>query len=233
MPFLMQSNGLKDRINAFTPSESAINAENLANNLFLLTLWLHYIETNFKTGIANELLSAAGSCLRESAAYISIGLIKPIIFNYRTVIDLCLAWYYFKDHAIEWSYVNTTGDGYKMKKEILEYISRTCPRFPSCYGILKDVKKRRVVDIYRLLSAHIHAQSLVVLPNVNNFVEVVGDNNKIKDIIDLAFETSEYMSDLFTSIYIVEWMTLPEEIKSSIMCRFKSDAQRIDFFREN
>ena len=43
----------------------------------------------------------------------------------RLQIDLALAWVYFKDHHVEWGGVQATGDGFKTKKELLDYL-RPC-----------------------------------------------------------------------------------------------------------
>jgi hypothetical protein len=81
----------------------------------LLLLWIPYLNLQ-KTGTADELLDGALSSLREVAACSGLGLVRPALLAMRTEIDLMLSWLYFKDHHVEWHYVNATGDGFKLKK---------------------------------------------------------------------------------------------------------------------
>lgn len=196
----------------------------------LLVLWLSYINHNYKTGVANELLEATSSCIRECAAFLSLGMIRPAFFSFRVILDLCLAWLYFKDHPIEWERVNSTGDGFKMKKDVLDYLSGHVDGFSGRHGILKPIAKRKIEDVYRLLSAHIHGQSTPVLPTIDKLSDVVSTKDICFQVLDLAYATSEYINDIFMSVYAKSWHSLPEKVKEHTSERFVSVAQRAKFF---
>ncbi|EKN3579918.1 hypothetical protein FG427_000422 [Yersinia enterocolitica] len=221
---------LRERITSIACKDAELLSIEMQENIKLLTGWLHYIEYHFKTGVADELLAAASSSIRECAAYISLGMVRPTIFNFRTVIDLCLAWLYFKDHPMEWERVNTTGDGFKMKKEIFEYLKYANSNFSKRIGILNMIKKREIEDVYRFLSAHIHAQSLPVLPQVIKLSDIIADEALYKQILSLATQMSEYLSDIFFSIYSDDWQSLPGFIKDELLGRFVTAKQRGEYF---
>lgn len=223
--------GLLNKINEFSVGDTFCFSSKINDSFQELTCWINYLDRNFKTGVADELLKAIASCMRECAAYISLGLVKPIIFNCRTIIDLSLAWIYFKDHKIEWKYLNENGDGYKLKKELLEYIQKINPSYNRRIGILNSIACRTVNDIYRLLSAHIHAQSTHVLPEIRRLDDIVSNNVVCEEVIRLAYETSEYVTDIFMAIYTSEWHSLPEDIKPPMLARFKSEKHKEEFFK--
>ena len=128
-------------------------------------LWLDYLEKSHLTGHANVLVAGARSAINEGAACLSLGLVRPAIMSIRLQIDLALAWVYFKDHHVEWGRVQATGDGFKTKKELLDYF-KDHAGFGIRFGLLKECATRVELEPYRLLSAHIHAQSEYVVPNV-------------------------------------------------------------------
>lgn len=222
---------LREKINNFSLDDACRFSNDINYSLRLLTNWINYLDRNFKTGVADELLKAVASCMRECAAYISLGLVKPIIFNCRTIIDLSLAWLYFKDHKIEWDFLNERGDGYKLKKELLDYIVKMNAPYARRIGILNATQTRQVNDTYRLLSAHIHAQSTHVLPVIDGIDEIVSAESICQEVICLAFETSEYITDVFLALYASEWHSLPEDIKKSLNERLKTEKQKEEFFR--
>ncbi|MFP1778780.1 hypothetical protein ACLEEB_05540 [Lonsdalea quercina] len=222
---------LLNKINKFSVGDTCCFSNEINNSFHELTCWINYLDRNFKTGVADELLKAIASCMRECVAYISLGLVKPIIFNCRTIIDLSLAWFFFKDHKIEWKYLNENGDGYKLKKELLDYIQKINPSYNRRIGILNSITYRTVNDVYRLLSAHIHAQSTHVLPVIRDLDEIVSNEGVCKEVICLAYETSEYVTDIFMAIYTSEWHSLPDSIKKTMLARFKSEKQKEEFFK--
>lgn len=222
---------LLNKINEFSIEDTCRFSSEINDSFNGLTCWIDYLDRNFKTGVADELLKAIASCMRECAAYISLGLVKPIIFNCRTIIDLSLAWIYFKDHKIEWKYLNDNGDGYKLKKELLDYIQKMNTSYNRRIGVLNSIACRDVNDVYRLLSAHIHAQSTHVLPVIRNLDEIVSNESVCKEVIHLTYETSEYVTDIFMAIYTSEWHSLPDNIKTLMLARFKSEKQKEDFFK--
>ena len=161
---------------------------------------------------------------------LSLGLARPALFSLRGQVDLMLAWLYFKDHAVEWSHVNETAEGFKLKKEILQYLDQYVPRYNHRMGILRQIAIRKEPDPYRLLSAHIHAQSDPVLPMVIDLKSLIRSERICKECAQAAFEVSEFLNDVLLSVYLPSWASFPQVVKSELNKRFKSGDQRKSFF---
>jgi hypothetical protein len=217
--------------NLFSSSHGAKVVEETEKQTILLRYWLEYLINHHKTGVADSLLTATQSLIRECAANLSMGMVRSALFSLRGQIDLSLAWLYFKDHAIEWRLVNTKGDGFKLKKEILEYLTSHNPGFSHRIGILKQIHQRQEAEPYRLLSAHIHGQSEVVLPSVPSLSDVVYNLDSSIECTKVAFEVSEYINDIFLSVFRPQWYSLPPIIQSTLDLRFSSQNQKAEFFK--
>lgn len=185
----------------------------------LLIEWLSYLGTSQRTNVADTLIDGASSSIRESAACLAMGLVRPALFSLRTQIDLILAWLYFKDHPIEWRTVNEFGEGFKLKREILDYLSEHYKGFSSRFTVLKEVASRKTDDPYRLLSAHVHAQSVPALPVATNLVDVVRDEALCIECTVMAREVCEYTSDLLSCVYGSKWAAIPTTIRTTIETR--------------
>lgn len=212
---------------------STVNGEYLVSeiekNSSLLLQWIPYLNLQ-KTGTADELLDGALSSLREVAACAGLGLVRPALLAMRTEIDLMLSWLYFKDHHIEWTYVNCTGDGFKLKKEILEYLSKYYENFGSRFGILKEIVTRTEIDPYRLLSAHIHSQSLATLPYIHELKDIVGSIALLNEIPSLVHNVDEYINDILFATFEKSWTQVPSNLVLSVRKRFKTKPQENTFF---
>lgn len=200
------------------------------SNSILLIHWLTYLNSFHRTGVADSLLDGVASSIREGAGVLSLGLVRQALFSLRGQVDLMLAWLYFKDHEVEWSRVNETADGFKLKKDILLYLEQNFNKFGSRIGILRMIKTRKELDPYRLLSAHIHAQSDPVLPNVSELKELVQSEGACRECASVSFEISEFLNDILLSIYLNSWASLPVEIRSKVDVRFKTPEQKNNFF---
>lgn len=225
-----QVNKLRDKIDLFTKSYGKELSKKVEKNSLLPILWLNYLNASQKTGIANELLDAFACSIRETAACTALGLVRPALFSMRTQIDLILAWLYFKDHHIEWEQVNVIGEGFKLKKELLEYLSNYYPGFGARHGILKQISTRKEEDSYRLLSAHIHGQSNPVLPVTVELSDVVRTKELSEQCAQVVGEVSEYVSDILYAVYASQWTAIPNEITKQVTERFASPAQKAKFF---
>ena len=193
-------------------------------------LWLQYLTTSQLTGTANCLLEGTRSAIREGVSCVALGLVRPALNSLRLQIDLVLGWLYFKDHAVEWGRVQCTGDGFKMKTELLKYISDSYDRFGARFGILRECKTRTQDDPYRLLSAHIHGQSQYVLPQVQVPSDIVASTVAQDEAVMLQRECSEFLTDVLWSIYAERWSSLPSDLVGTLDKRFVSVAQRAAFY---
>jgi len=220
---------LVEAVCSYSGSHGAKIVADVDQKSSLFLEWIPYLNSQ-KTGVADELLDGAVSSLREAAACAGLGLVRPALLALRTQIDLVLGWIYFKDHRVEWEYLNISGDGFKLKKEILDYLSKHVAGYGTRNGILKDIKKRLEVDPYRLLSAHVHSQSLYTLPLVAELKDVVGSAGTLEELPMLAFEVDEYISDILFSIYAPCWTQIASALKLELDVRFKTPAQKNTFY---
>ena len=131
---------------------------------------------------------------------------------------------------MEWRRVQETGEGYKLKTDLLKYLNESVPRYGARFGILKDCKTRKLEDPYRLLSAHIHGQSEFALPQVNKPKDIVASHKAQNEAILLQKECAEFLNDVFWSIYVDRWAGIPVDLKKILEKRFKSPEQRTSFF---
>lgn len=185
----------------------------------LFVHWLAYLSVTQRTQVADSLLDSASSSIRETASCLALGLVRPALVSLRTQIDLVLAWLYFKDHPVEWRTVNAFGEGFKLKREVLEYIAENYKGFSTRWSILKEVAQRKTEDPYRLLSAHIHAQSVPALPTAIVLADVVNTENTCNQCSVLSGEVCEYLSDLLVGIYAPTWTALPLAVRTNVESR--------------
>ena len=221
---------LQARVASFAQGDGPALCKAIENQSQLIVSWLGYLHNYHLTNSADSLLSAVSSSIRETAACLSLGLIRPALFSLRSEIDLLLAWLFFKDHPIEWRLVNQTGDGFWLKKDILDYLSAHFSGSRQRLALLKQIRKRKEEEPYRLLSAHIHGQSEAVLPALVDLKDSVGSSMEVNEAASVCFEVSEYLSDVLFSVYALEWDALPADVKSDVVSRFVSDNQKKEFW---
>ncbi|WP_216918267.1 hypothetical protein [Synechococcus sp. CCAP 1479/10] len=225
-----QTNDLAVASSIFSGAYGAEISLAVEQNSSLLVHWLTYLSSYHKTGVGDVLLDAVASAIREAAGALSLGLVRPALFSMRSQIDLLLGWLYFKDHRVEWLHVNQTGDGFRLKKELLNYLDLHIPGFGARIGTLREIKTRNEVDPYRLLSAHIHAQSVPVLPVVTDLVDLVRPKSACLECAEVSFEVAEFLNDLLLAVYAANWASLPVPVQSALLSRFKSAEQQRAFF---
>jgi hypothetical protein len=199
---------------------SAVHGESVIlrfqDECVLLINWLSYLSITQRTQVADTLLDGASSSIRETASCLALGLVRPALVSLRTQIDLILGWLYFKDHSVEWRSVNAFGEGFKLKREILEYLADNYKGFTTRLAILKEVAQRKTEDPYRLLSAHVHAQSVPALPSATVLADVVHGENTCEQCNVLTGEVCEYISDLLVCVYAPLWAALPLTVRKNV-----------------
>lgn len=197
----------------------------------LLVLWLQHFREARLTGTADSLVDGAMSAVREAAACVALGLVRPAITSLRLQVDLGLGWLYFKDHPVEWRRVQSTGEGFMLRSDVLKYFDEHYPQFRNRFGILVQQMTRSQKDPYRLLSAHIHAQSESTIPKVEDPCDIVATEQLQDDLVKLQAECSEYLNDLFWCIFADRWAIVGDDLKMTLEARFKTSAQRAEFFK--
>jgi hypothetical protein len=214
-----QINNLAAQALMFSTTSGQKVVENYQTHSSLLLAWLAHLSNTQQTGTANALLEGACSAVREVAACLSLGMIRPALFSLRTQIDLVLGWIYFKDHPIEWNNVNTHGDGFILKREVIEYIYANFKGSRERFVVLREGATRKTDEPYRLLSAHVHAQSTPALPANVNLSDVVSNEKSCMECGRMAQEVSEYLSDILAALYAPNWMAIPQPIQKSVTDR--------------
>lgn len=124
---------------------------------------------------------------------------------------------------MEWSLVNATSEGFKLKKELLVYFEQHHAGFGGRFKVLSDKKTRKFENPYRLLSAHVHAQSALVLPKVAHLSDLVRPKDACLECASMSSEVSEYLNDCLLCIYRSRWKSLPTEVQSAAVARFGPD----------
>lgn len=185
----------------------------------LLLGWLGYLELAFLTGTADELIHGTARAIIEVAGCLSLGLVRPAIFSLRAQIDMSLSWLFFKDHQIEWNRVLSEGEGFKLKKEVCQYLEMHYPDFKKRYAQLEAKKQRQEREPYHLLSAHVHSQSIHTVPRLSSLETMVEGIAMCRQCVTLQSEVSEYISDVLLSCGTYDWCDLPTNITTNVQTR--------------
>lgn len=202
------------------------------DNYGILLEWLDYFSSIYDEDIMKSLRLGIKSAIVESIACASIGMLRPCIVSMRLVIDLTLGWLFFKDHPIEWEYVNDTGKGFMLKSDVIAYLEKVCPAYKRRYGVLVQIKSRRSEEPYKVLSAHIHGQNEMLVPTCKTLNDIIDSLERIRECSSLAKDVSEYINDIFLSTGFWSWASLPKNILQTVEKRFKTREQKSEFYRD-
>lgn len=194
-------------------------------------LWIHYLLGHRDTGTARCLIEGVESAIREAAACLVLGLARPALNSLRMQIDLTISWLYFKDHPVEWDQIQQTGENFKLKKELLQYLKDWHPKFGGRIGTLQQIKRRKLTDPYRLLSAHMHGQNELSIPNIKSPTDALAKPEILAEVPLIQYECGEYLSDILWAVFGDHWRAIHEELRSDLDGRFVTKAQRADFFK--
>jgi hypothetical protein len=187
-----------------------------SDNLFK---WLNYLVESELTAQCDEFIDGLRASIVETVSCGAAGLLRPAIFAIRAQVDIVFSWLYFKDHPVEWARVERTGDGFVLKRECLDYLRQNVPSFEARFTKLLETKTRKEGDPYRLLSAHVHAQGLSVLPKHNKLRAIVGPLKSANELAPLQAEVTEYISDILLSCFGRKWASLPDAISEAARMR--------------
>ncbi len=146
-------------------------------------------------------------------------------------IDLTISWLYFKDHPVEWELIQQTGENFKLKKELLQYLKDWHPKFGARIGTLNQIKRRKLGDPYRLLSAHMHGQNELSIPNVKSPTDAFATPEILAEVPLIQAECCEYLSDILWALFGDHRRALPQELIKDLDGRFLTRAQKAEFFK--
>ena len=221
---------LTSAISKFSADHAEGLLQSVESSAVLLLHWLEHIHKYGRTKIADELIYATGAAVREAAAMIAIGAVRPCLFSMRAQIDLVLGWMYFKDHPVEYAMLQRSGDGFRLKRDVLSYLKEAFPGYGDRIGILTQIATRKEIDPYRLLSAHIHAQSNHVAPKVDSLKDIVSELAFAEECVSIQKDVSEYISDQLFASGIFGPSSLSSDLTDPIKARTVSSAQRAALF---
>lgn len=193
-------------------AQGASNLEKLFAAALPILYWIGYLKGSETTGVYDEMLDGVRSTIVETSGCLALGLVRPAIFSMRGQVDVLLSWLFFKDHPVEWNRVLATGDGYKLKTHVLDYLEENIPKFKARFALLRTEKLGSQADPYRLLSAHVHGQSTAVVPIHGQLESVVAPQRRCVEVLKLQTEISEYSNDVLLAYYASKWASLPEQI---------------------
>jgi len=224
-----QVEGLKIAVNKHSHSSGAGLCQETEKASMPVIEWLHYLRSSEATGTADILLTGVQSTVIEAAGCLSLGLARSALFGMRAEIDMLLAWLYFKDHPVEWEYVQTTGEGYKLKQELIRHLEFYVLKYKERFGLLQQCKKRKEVEPYRLLSAHIHSQSAHCVPSIGALSSLVSPLSHCNECIQVQKEVTEYLNDVLFSCYADKWASLPKSIVKDTTARLTAKQRKLFF----
>jgi hypothetical protein len=190
----------------------------------LLSGWLGHLYLSEGHASAKELLQGVQASINEAAALFGIGLMRPAVFSVRSQADMMLSWLYFKDHPIEWNLLQTDGESFKLKREVIRYLEDFFPAFKSKFALLREAKRRSLADPYRALSVHVHSQTAFAIPQLGPLAGLVNDHEAVKDATTLQWELSEFLSDICAALYYSDYLLLPSIVRTNISGRLSAEA---------
>lgn len=185
--------------------------------------WLDYLRASEATGQCDDFLDGLRASIVEVVGCGAAGLIRPAIFSMRAQVDIILSWLYFKDHPVEWAKVEDTSEGFVLKRDALEYLKQYVPRYEPRFAQLLAKRSRTEADPYKLLSAHIQAQRVSVLPTHRKLETLVGPLTRSIELAVLQAEIAEYISDVLLSCFGHKWASLPQNIAESARLRLGTE----------
>lgn len=191
--------------------------------------WLNYLVASEMTGHCDDFLNGLRASLVETISCGAAGLVRPAIFVMRAQIDIIFSWLYFKDHPVEWARVERTGEGFMLKRECLEYLRQNVRSFDARFAKLAETRTRKEPDPYKILSAHVHAQGLSVLPAHAKLDSIVGSLKRSREIAESQKEVTEYIGDILLSCYGSKWTALPDKISKAARTRLGKEKMAIVF----
>ncbi|RYG99729.1 MAG: hypothetical protein EON58_02845 [Alphaproteobacteria bacterium] len=183
--------------------------------------WINYLHTSELTGHCDEFLDGLRASIVETIGCGASGLVRPSIYSMRTQIDIILSWLYFKDHPVEWTKVEDTGEGFVLKRDALEYLKSNIRHFEARLAALTAKRTRQLQDPYKILSAHVHAQGLSVLPNHGKLMTLIGTPQVCSELAPMQVEVAEYIGDVLLSCFGPKWASLPEPLVTAAKARLE------------
>lgn len=210
---------LLNAINARQKSEGMRILESMETAAQPLILWAQYLVGVSPENPAIAILEAARSAIVEASACNSVGFSRSAMGALRSEYEFFLAWTYYFEHRVECGNLFRGEADFMLPGATKKYLRDAYRNFERNFGVLQKVKKRKVDDPYRLLSAHVHGTSLAALPSYVDISAIVSPMAECEEIVSIQNDVSEYVSDVLVSIHAPNWPDLPAELRKSVQSR--------------
>ena len=176
-----------------------------------LLIWVDFLQAGMPDCSGKALLNGARASMLETIAYIGLGLGRAAILSMRTQIDLLLGFSYFFDHPREWATVNATGNGFKLKGDIIKYHQEKIG-FKNKLTMIEAHETYSLNEVYRILSAHIHGQSPHTLPKAGNFDELLKTPTFCDSLTELQEQVTRGISNFLLVVFLHDSIQAPEQV---------------------
>jgi hypothetical protein len=170
--------------------------------------WIRWYRSHRPSSSGPELLDGARSAVLEAVAYVTFGLGRASISAIRTQVDLLLGYSYFREHPAEWRRVCQTGEGFKLKSELLKYHKEIQPSFAIKLALIEQASGQSLDEVYGVLSAHIHGQSKHSTPKAQELKELAWSEKRLSEVVEAQRRTAIALSNLLLAVHSREWTEL-------------------------
>lgn len=197
-------------VNSTAKAHGKALGEQCGANSQRLVEWVHWYRTKRNADWCVDLLTAVEASVREAAGCVALGLGRAAILAIRTQLDLLLAYTYFHEHPAEWRRVCQTGDGFKLKAELIRYHADLTPGFGPRRDVLETAAPPSLDEIYRKLSAHVHGQSAHSAPKVRELKDLVWIESTMKEVVEMQAQAARAMSFFLLAVHGHELTEIPQ-----------------------
>lgn len=180
-----------------------------------LMTWIEWYRRCRPNSHAFELLDGAQASALETTSYVGLGLARGALTAIRAQVDLILGFTYFREHPAEWRLVNWSGDGFKLRSDIVKYHREIEPGrggFNDRLGLIDQASKPTLEGCYRILSAHLHGQSANTTPKTGSVRELIAPLDTLKQTVELQKQTATAVSAFLLAVHAREWSELPPNL---------------------
>ncbi len=177
-----------------------------------VALWIQYFRATSNDRCGAELLAGAHAATLETVGYVELGLARAAIAAIRLQLELLLSYTYFRDHPAEWAKVGRTGDGFMLFSALDAYFRSVGKNVVSRLDLAEKHGKSGLRRTYRLLSAHVHAQSPLTLPKGGELPSLIAPEKTLNEVIDLERQAGEALSNYLVALLAESWPDLPAPI---------------------
>jgi hypothetical protein len=191
--------------------------------------WVHWYRTKRRAEWCLDLLTGVEASVREAAGCIALGLGRPAILAIRTQIDLLLGYTYFYEHPAEWRRLSQSGDGFKLKAELIRYHAELTPGFGPRRDVLETAAPPSLDEVYRKLSAHVHGQSSHSVPKIKELKDLVWTESALKEVVEMQAHAARAVSFFLSAVHGHELTEIPQAFVDDVKSVLSPKQEKVFF----